>query len=115
MKKNTKTLIDSSKEVGLEREVEKTTYMLLSRHQNVGQSRDIKIANKSFGNVSQFKYLGTTVTDQNLIQEEIKRRWNSGNACYHSVQNLLSFCLLSKNIKIRIYKTTILPLVLYGR
>jgi hypothetical protein len=64
--------------------------------------------------VSQFKYLGTTVTNQNLIQEEIKRRLNSGNACYHSVQSLLSSHLLSKNLKIRIYKTIILPVVLYG-
>jgi hypothetical protein len=94
--------------------VEKTKYMLLSRHQNVGQYREIKIANRSFENVSQFKYLETTVTNQNLIQEEIKRRLNSGNACYHSVQNLLSSRLLSKNLKIRIYKTIILPVILYG-
>jgi hypothetical protein len=58
--------------------------------------------------------LGTTVTNQNLIQEEIKRRLNSGNACYHSVQNLLSPRLLSKNVKISIYKTIILPVVQYG-
>jgi hypothetical protein len=64
--------------------------------------------------VSQFKYLGTTVTNQNLIQEEIKRRLNSGNDCYHSVQSLLSSRLLSKNLKIRIYKILILPVVLYG-
>jgi hypothetical protein len=64
--------------------------MLLSCHQNVGRNRDIKIANRSFGNVSQFKYLGMTVPNYNLIQEEIKRRLNSGDACYHSVQNLLS-------------------------
>jgi hypothetical protein len=88
--------------------------MLLSRDQNVGQNRDIKIANRSFENVSQFKYLGTTVTNQNLFQEEIKRRLNSGNACYHSVQNLLSSRLLSKNLKNRIYKTIVLPVVLYG-
>jgi hypothetical protein len=88
--------------------------MLLSRHQNVGQNRDIKIANRSFVIVSQFRYLQTTVTNQNLIQEEIKRRLNSGNACYHSVENLLSSRLLSKNLKIRIYRTIILPLVLYG-
>jgi hypothetical protein len=50
-----------------------------------------------------------------LIQEEIKKRLNSGKACYHSVQNLLSSCLLSKNLKIGIYKTVILPVVLYGR
>jgi hypothetical protein len=55
-----------------------------------------------------------SLRNQNLIQEEIKRRLSSGNACYHSVQNLLSSRLLSKNLKIRIYKTIILPVVLYG-
>jgi hypothetical protein len=55
-----------------------------------------------------------TVTNQNLIQEEIKRRLNSGNAYYHSVQNLLSSRLLSRNTKIRICGTIILPVVLYG-
>jgi hypothetical protein len=74
----------------------------------------MKIANRSFENVSRFKYLGTTVINQHLIQEEIKRRLSSGKACYHSVQNLLSSRLLSKNLKIRIYKTIILPVVLYG-
>jgi hypothetical protein len=64
--------------------------------------------------VSQFKYLGTTETNQNLIQEEIKMRLNSGNASYHWVQNLLSSRLLSKNVKVRIYKTIILPVVLDG-
>jgi hypothetical protein len=105
--KNTEILIDASKGICLEIHVEKIKCMLLSRHQNVGQNRDIKIANWSSGNMSQFKYLGTTVTNQNLIQEKIKRRLNSGNACYHSVQNLLSSRLLSKNVKIRIYKTII--------
>jgi hypothetical protein len=103
VKKNTQTLIDASREVGLEINVEKTKYMMLSCHQNVGQNRDMKIANRSFENVSQFKYLGTTVTNQNLNQEEIKRRLNSGNAYYHSVQNLPSSWLLSKNLKIRLY------------
>jgi hypothetical protein len=88
--------------------------MLLSRHQNVGQNRDIKIAKRSFGNVSQYRHLRTTVTNQNLIREKIKRRLNSGNAFYHSVQNLLYPRLLSKNLKISIYKTIILPVVLYG-
>jgi hypothetical protein len=106
--KNTQTLIDASKEVGLEVNVERTKYMLVSRDQNAGENREIKIGNKSFENVSEFKYLGTTVTNQNLIQEEIKRRMNSGNACYHSVQNRLSSRLLSKNVKVRLYKTIIL-------
>jgi hypothetical protein len=113
-KKNMATLIEANKEVGLEVNTEKTKYMLLSRCQNAGQNHDIKIADRSFENVAQFRYLETTITNQNLIQEEIKRRLNSGNACYHSVQNLLSSRLLSKNIKIRIYKTIISHVVLYG-
>jgi hypothetical protein len=100
IKKNMETLIDANKEVGLEINVEKTEYMLLSYRQNVSQNRNIKIMNRSYENVSQLKYLRTTVTNQNLIREEIKRRLNSGNACYHSVQNLLSSRLLSRNIKI---------------
>jgi len=62
----------------------------------------------------EFKYLGTTLTNQNSIQEEIKSRLRSGNACYHSAQNLLSSSLLSKNIKIKMYRTIILSVVLYG-
>jgi hypothetical protein len=73
--------LDTCKEVGLEVKVEKTKYMLVSRDQNAGQNREIKIGNRQFENVSQFKYLRTTVTNLNLIQEEIKRRLNSGNAC----------------------------------
>jgi hypothetical protein len=88
--------------------------MLLSYHQNARQNHNIKIGDRSFENVAQFKYLATTVTNQNLIQEEIKRRLNSGNACYHSIRKLLSSCLLSKNLKIRTFRTIILPKVLYG-
>jgi hypothetical protein len=91
-KENTETLIDASKEVGLEINIKKSKYMLISRNQNAVQYRDIKTANRSFENVSQFKYWGMTVTNKNLIQEEIKRRLSSGNACYHSVQSLLSSC-----------------------
>jgi hypothetical protein len=86
--------------------------MLLSRHRNTGQNWNIKIAKKSFENVSKLKYLWTAVTNQNLIQEEIKRRLNSSNTWYHSVQNLLSSHQLSKNLKTRIYKTLILTVVL---
>jgi hypothetical protein len=102
VKKNTETLIDTNKKVGLEVNSEKTKYMLLPHHENAGQNHDIKVANRCFENLGQFKYLVITITNQNLIQEEIKGRLNSGNACYHSVQYLLSSCLLSKNIKIRI-------------
>jgi hypothetical protein len=112
--KNPETLIDATKEVGLEVNAEKTKYMLLSRHQNVGKNHDIKIANRSFENVAQFRHLGTIVTNQNLIQMEIKRRLYSGNACCQRFQNLLSSLTLTKIIKIRIYRTIILPVVLYG-
>ncbi|PNF23972.1 hypothetical protein B7P43_G09275 [Cryptotermes secundus] len=88
--------------------------MLLSRHQNAEQNHDITVENRCFENVAQFRYFGTTIKNQNLFQEEIKRRLNSGNACYNLVQKLLSSHLLSESIKIRIYKTIILPVVLCG-
>jgi hypothetical protein len=66
IKKNTQTLIDASMDVGLEVNTEKTKYMLLSRHQNARQNHDIKTGNRCFENVAQFRYLGITVTNQNL-------------------------------------------------
>jgi hypothetical protein len=72
--------------------------MVMSRDQNAGRAHSVKIDNSSIERVEEFKYLGT-------IQEEIKSRLKLGNACYHSVQNLLSCRLLSKNLKIKIYKT----------
>jgi hypothetical protein len=79
IKKNTETLIDGSKEVGLEVSAEETKYMLLSHYQNARQNYDIKIANRSFENVAQLIYLGMTVTNQNLFYEEM-RRLNFDNA-----------------------------------
>jgi hypothetical protein len=73
----------------------------------------MKITNRYVENVAEFKEWGTTVINQNLIQEEIKKRLNSGNDCYHSVQNHL-YSRLSKNEKIRICKTTVWPVVQYG-
>ena len=103
-----------SKETGLKVNADKSKYMVMSRDQNAGRSYSMKTDNSSFERVEQFKYLGTTLTDRNSIEEEIKSRLNSGNVCYHSVQNLLSSSLLSKNLKIKIYRTIILPVVLYG-
>jgi hypothetical protein len=114
MQKNTKAILDTSKEVGLEVNPEKTKYMLVSRCQKAGQRQSIKLGNRSFESVAKFKYLGTTLTDQNCIHEKIKSRLNSGNACYHSVQSLLSSRPLSTNVKVKIHKTIILPVVLYG-
>ena len=74
----------------------------------------VLIDNSSFERMEEFKYLGTTLENPNSILEEIKSRLKSGNACCHSVQNLLSSRLLSKNLKIKIYRTIILPVVLYG-
>jgi len=88
--------------------------MVMSRDQNAGRIQSVRIDNCTFERVEEFKYLVTTLTDQNCIAEEIKSRLRSGNACYHSVQKLLSSRLLSKNVKIKIYRTIILPVVLYG-
>jgi hypothetical protein len=107
-------LVVASKEIGLEVNAEKTKCMVMSGDQNAGQNHNIKLDNKSFERVEQFKYLGTTLPDLNSIKEEIKSRLNSGNACYHWVQDLLSSSLLSKNTNIKIYRTIILSAVLYG-
>jgi len=64
--------------------------------------------------VEKFKYLGTTLTNQNSVAEEIKSRLRSENACYYSVQNLLSSRLLSKNLKIKIHRTINLPVFCMG-
>jgi len=79
-----------------------------------GRIHSVRINNSTFERVEEFKYLGTDLTNQNSIPEEIKSRLRSGNACYHSVQKLLSSRLLSKNLKIKIYRTIILPVVCMG-
>jgi len=86
----------------------------VSRDQNARRSNNLKNDNSSFERAEEFKYLGTTLTNQNSIQEEIKSRLKTHNACCHSVQNLLSSSLLSKNLKIKIDRTKILPVVLCG-
>jgi hypothetical protein len=88
--------------------------MIMSSHPNSEQNQNIKTANESFENMAKFKYLGTTLTNQNDIHDETKSRLNSGNACYYSVQNRLSSRHVSKNLKIKMYKTVIFPVMLYG-
>ena len=74
----------------------------MSGDQTVGRNHTKNIDNSSFERVEQFKYLGTTLTNQNSIQEEIKNRLKSRNFCYYSMHNLLSSSLLSKNLKINL-------------
>jgi hypothetical protein len=80
IKKNTEALLDASMEIGLEVNPEKTKYMLMSCSQKIGQKHSIKIVNRSIEDVAKCAYLGTTLTDQNCMHEEIKSRLNSGNA-----------------------------------
>jgi hypothetical protein len=89
-------------------------YVLMSHSHKIGQKHGIKIANRYFEDEAKFKYVGTTLTDQNCMHEEIKSRLNSGNACFRSVHSLLSSCLLCGNVRVKIYKTIILPVVLCG-
>jgi len=92
---------------------DKTKYVVMSRDQNTGRSHNIKIDNSSFERMEEFKYLGTASTNKNFIQKDIKSRLKSRNAFYSSAQNLLSSSMLSTNIKIKIYRTIILPVVVY--
>jgi hypothetical protein len=83
LKENSETLLEASRDIGLERNAEKTQYMIMSSHPNSEQNQNKRIANESFENVAKFKYLGTTLTNQNDIRDEIKSGLNSGNACYY--------------------------------
>jgi len=111
LKENAEALVAATREIGLEIIADKTKYMVMSQDQIAGQNQSVRINNSTFERVEEFKYLGTTLTRQNSIPEEIKIRLRSGNACYYSVQNLLSSRLLSKNLKIKIYRTIILLVV----
>ena len=99
VKINAEALVAVTKEIGLEVNAHKTKYMTVSRDQNAGRTHSMKMDVSSIERVEEFKYLGTTLTNQNSIQEEIKYRLKLGNYCYYSVQNLLSSSLLIQNFK----------------
>ena len=100
-------MLVGGKEIDLEVNADKTKYKVLSRDQNAGRSHNIMLANSSSEMAEAFRYFGTTLTNQNSFQEEIKSRLKSENACYRSVHNLLSSSLLSENLEIKIYGTII--------
>jgi len=97
LKENPEALVAATREIGLEVSADKAKYMVMSQDQNAGRIQSVRIDNSTFERVEEFKYFGTTLTNQNSIAEEIKSRLRLGNACYHSVQNLFSYRLLSKN------------------
>jgi len=94
IKENAEALVVANKEIRTEVNADKTKYTFMSRDQNARRSQNINVIVTLKG---WKKYLGTALTNQNSIHEETKSRLKSGNACYHSVQNLLSSNLLSKN------------------
>jgi hypothetical protein len=99
IKENKQTLSEVRRDVDLGITVEKTKYMIMSRHPNSGQNQNIRTANESFENVAKFKYLGTTLTNQNVIHDEIKRRLNSEILAL--IQSKI-FCLRGSYKKLRL-------------
>jgi hypothetical protein len=93
IKEYAEALVVDSKEIGLEVNGDKTKYVAMSRDQNAGRSHSIKTDNSSFARVEELKYFGTTVTNQNSIQGEIKSRMNSGNVCYHAESFVFQFAI----------------------
>ncbi|KAJ9574461.1 hypothetical protein L9F63_008387, partial [Diploptera punctata] len=111
---NTHTLLSNTKKLGLEVNINKTKYMVTRRNSLNNVNVQLMTNEENVEEVAEFKYLGTIITNRNEMHKEIKHRLNSGNACYYALQRLLMSQLLSKNVKLKIYKTIILPVILYG-
>ena len=107
-------LLNACKDISLAVNTRKSKYMEIGRYRGMIANEHIKIGNNSYEKVKTFKYLGSLLKNQNSIQEEIKCRHKSGNSCYYSVQTLFSCTFLSNKLKIKICKTIMLSVVLYG-
>jgi hypothetical protein len=114
IKENSETLLETSRDIGLEINAEKTKYMIMSHHPISGQNQNIRISNESFEKVAKFKYLEMTLTNENDIHYEVNTRLNSGMLAIIQSKIFFSSCLISKNLKIKIYKTVILHLCCMG-
>ena len=99
LKENAEALVAATRKTGLEISADKTKYMVMSRDQNAGRIHSVRTDNSTFERVEEFTYLGTNLTNQNSIAEEIKSRLKSGSACYHSVQNLFFFQVAIQKFK----------------
>jgi hypothetical protein len=111
--KRRSVLVVASKQIWLKVATCKWKYTVMSRNQDAGWSHSIKADNLNLWKSGKSN-LGTTLTNQNSVQEEIKSRLMLRNVCYGLVRNILSSNLLSNNIKIKIYRTIIMPVGLYG-
>ena len=114
LKKNTEALVVVGVETGLEVDCEKTNCVVMFQDQNAVRCHSTQTDSIPLQRVEGLRYLGTTLRHQTSIREEIKSRLKSGNACYHSVQNILFSRLLSKNINIKIHRIIILPVFCMG-
>ncbi|KAL4126538.1 hypothetical protein QTP88_010759 [Uroleucon formosanum] len=115
LKEQSKQLINAAKRVGLEINAEKTEYMVVQRHEQIGCRNEVlEVENYKFKRVQQFKYPGTLITQQDEIGTEIKARIQAANKCYFGLTKLLKSRVISKNLKSQIYQTLIKPVVTYG-
>jgi len=110
-----KKLVKSAEKVGLTFNDDKTEYLILSRsNRNYGLEQHIELEGHTFRKVSQFKYLGSIITQDNELKTEVSSRIQLANKGYYGLKRILKSRTLSKNLKIRIYMTLLRPIVLYG-